>query len=129
MRVWLPVVVALASSGGACIVVDSMLAVDCIEHVGARTSFPTPNDDAALQFKIDRCKLDQDACAELCLLTLQRSGIGDPVSACHVSFASTEATVDVTFDRPTGAPGCASGPINGGSGGGGGFPDAPFMPI
>ena len=127
MRRSLLVVVALAGGLGGCIVVDSMLAVDCIEHVRQDVPFAIPNDDAALEFKIDRCRLDRDACGELCTLALQRSGVGDPMSACHVDFSSTQAVVHVTFDRPTGAPGCAGGPISGGGGGGGGFPDAAIV--
>ena len=107
---------ALAGTSGACIVVDSMLAVDCIEHVRQDVPFATPNDDAALQFKLDRCRLDHDACAEVCTLALERSGIGDPASACQVEFGATQAIVHVTFDRQTGAPGCLPQGLSMGSG-------------
>ena len=100
------VFVALMATTGGCILVDSVLTVDCVEHVQQSVPFTTPNDDTALQFKIDRCQLDSDACNELCTLALERSGVGNPVTACHVEFSSTGVVVNVTFDRQTMAPGC-----------------------
>ncbi len=101
-------VLAIGAGLGGCIVVDSVLTVDCIEHIHQTAAFPTPNDDTALQFKIDRCELDSDACTELCTLALQRSGVGNPVTGCSVDFSTAQVTVNVTFDQATNAPGCPS---------------------
>ena len=90
----------------SCVVLDSMTATRCFDHVGSDVAFMTPNPDTALQFQIDRCQLDADACAELCTMALLHAGATTPATACHVEFSATQATVHATFDRPTGAPGC-----------------------
>lgn len=83
---------------------------------GERTfDVATPADDAPMQFQIDRCRVDVDACTDLCALALERNQIPGVQTHCHVAFSADIAQIDVTY-------GCSvpSGGIGEGDGSGSG---------
>lgn len=114
-----------------CIAVDSLLSVDCVSHEVATETLQVPNTDPALDFKIQRCKLDASACADLCALVLSRTQPFAPTT-CKVDVSDSQAVVHVGYDQPTNASGCTNGPLAaddvgsgmpvGGGGSGGTFP-------
>lgn len=125
--------IAASAAVTGCVVLDSALTVRCIDHETQTVQLATPNDDAATQFKIDRCQLDSEACTELCALVLERAAISEALTSCDVSFGTDTVTVNAHFDRNTQNPGCQNtgGPISGeddvagggvGTGSGGTFP-------
>ncbi len=114
MRLILLTIIALATGLWSCVVVDSMLAVNCVDHLEQTAQLTIPNDDAAVQFQLDRCELDSEACTMLCMASLQRLGVGNPVTHCKVVFSATVAVLHISFDQATNAPGC--GTMSNGSG-------------
>ena len=125
-------VIATVAIPAGCVAVDSLLTVECVSHEVASETLPIPNDDAALDFKIQRCQIDADACIDLCALVLTANEPGFTATSCHASFTETSVTVRVGYDRPTNASGCQNGGVfaddTGGSGMGGSFPDAAAFP-
>src|SRR5262245_49583708 len=58
---------------------------DCYEthRVTIPVSLPA---EPSLQLRIESCRLDVDACTELCAMVMQRSGIGNGPTSCKVEF-------------------------------------------
>lgn len=71
---------------------------DCSEQVSRHLEVVTPA-DPPLQFRVDSCRLDRDACQSLCELALSRLGFEPYVTACAVTFAAEVTNVDVTYTR------------------------------
>jgi len=57
-------------------------------------------DDPSMQFQIERCRADVDACSDLCQLTLDRNQIPGVQTHCQVAFTAEEAKIDVTYGCP-----------------------------
>jgi hypothetical protein len=72
---------------------------DCSgSQVQKRLEVETPS-DPAMEFKIERCRVDADSCPELCTLALERIGIGSfGVNSCTVGFAGTKVYMDVDYN-------------------------------
>jgi hypothetical protein len=54
--------------------------------------------DPALQFRIDTCRIDADACPPLCSLAMQRSNISGSMQGCAVGFSDSDVRVRVAFN-------------------------------
>jgi hypothetical protein len=63
--------------------------------------------DPTLQLRIERCRVDADACFDLCDMLMQRAELPSP-GACAVTFDGDDAHVETTYTVATGNPGCAS---------------------
>lgn len=77
------------------------------EHQTLTVSTPA---DPAMQFRVDSCRADPDACPALCSLALERAGFMGSVDSCDVSFAGTTVTLDVAFEVDDHGFGCPSAP-------------------
>lgn len=53
--------------------------------------------DAPLRFHLERCRLDVDACPELCQVALSRIGLQHTVKSCTVGFVGEAALLDVEY--------------------------------
>jgi hypothetical protein len=56
----------------------------------------TPAADPPLRLRIESCRVDADACAELCTMVMSRAGLG-PHSWCSVSFEGEDTHVTTTY--------------------------------
>ena len=102
------VVTSLGLGITGCVVLDSALTVRCTDHLTQSATLQTPNDDTATQFKIDRCKLDSEACNDLCALVLEQQSVVEPLVSCDAHFnGEASVTVNAHYDQATNAPGCS----------------------
>ena len=53
--------------------------------------------DPPLKVHLDRCRLDVDACPELCQVALSRINLTHPVVSCKVGFVGQLALLDVEY--------------------------------
>jgi hypothetical protein len=116
--------------GGGCSGSDT--SGDCaVTHEEKTITTSEPAADPGLQFKIDSCRADVDACPTLCALAMSRAGIsfttnttgggdvflppdssggfGSPVTptvACDVSFENGTVAMVVKYDVYTSSLGC-----------------------
>lgn len=56
--------------------------------------------DPPLEFHLDRCRIDVDACPELCQLALSRIDLEYRVKSCDVGFVGEVALLDVEYTVP-----------------------------
>lgn len=78
---------------------------NCIEHHARTLTAATPA-DPPLEFKIDRCHLDLDACQDLCDLLMSRNDLTMPSTSCAVAFDVLSVSVHVTYDTLNNGPNC-----------------------
>jgi hypothetical protein len=81
----------------------------CAEGAGDRCTDPaeqtfkleTPA-DPPLQFRIDGCRVDVDACGVLCALAFDRAGLNDGdtagITSCEVEFRADAVSVKVGYN-------------------------------
>ena len=76
-------------------------------HYDVTVSKPSPS----LQFHIESCRLDADACPDLCNAVVQSSNVSGSVTKCEISFdaQNTYASIDTTSGGPCFAQGGAAG--------------------
>ena len=81
------------------------------EETLEKTLHITEPADPPLQFRIDTCRVDSDACPPLCSLAMQRSGINGTPITCAVGFvdSASEVRIRVSFNVPNNNTNC--GPI------------------
>ena len=79
---------------------------ECESHLESDQSFAMPA-DPPLQFRIESCKLDVDACADLCTMVLQRSNLDGQETGCDVSFTSGSVSLKIYYDQYNPDAGCA----------------------
>ncbi len=82
---------------------------DCTDEASRRFEVTTPTSDSQVQFRVDACRLDADACMSLCELVLERVGMQPAVTVCDVTFAAEKAMLDVTYLRYSNACGSDDG--------------------
>jgi hypothetical protein len=70
---------------------------ECYRSVVKEFVLETPA-DPPLQLRIESCRVDADACAELCTMVMQRAGLGTPYS-CAVTFQGSEARVTTSYQE------------------------------
>jgi hypothetical protein len=81
---------------------------DCYTTRHHELDIATPA-DIQMQFRIDRCAIDVDACTEVCKLAMEREGMATDIGECDVEIGETITHVDVKFDEFTGGPSCSGG--------------------
>src|SRR5262245_58252815 len=90
------VLAGLPVGAGACL--DGVLpGQQCYEQVDRVIPIQTPA-DPSLQLKIDSCRVDVDACNELCAMAMQRSGIPGGPTGCKVEFQGSVVAVAVRYE-------------------------------
>lgn len=85
--------------------VEAVLDDDCIDTIERTFSVAEPA-EPSLQFDIERCRVDVDACSDLCRATMMANNVFDQLTGCKVSFGG-EVTVTVTYEVFTGGSGCS----------------------
>jgi hypothetical protein len=78
---------------------------DCQNHLESDQSFAMPA-DPPLQFRIESCKLDVDACTDLCTMVMQRSNLDGQETSCDVSFTSGSVSLKIYYDQYNPDAGC-----------------------
>ncbi len=76
---------------------DAKGSSDCLEHVQRTLHVSTPA-DPPMQFRIDRCLVDVDACRDVCALALQRAEIFATPLDCRTQFSSDDVQLRVTYE-------------------------------
>lgn len=74
--------------------------VDCVKKVEQTITVNHPEPPMAL--RVESCRVDVDACAELCSYALAQSGESSAVIDCNVQFVDGNAEVKVSYDVPNG---------------------------
>src|SRR5262249_52899404 len=87
----------------------------CTDHHDRILSAATPA-DPPLEFKIERCHVDLDACQDLCDLMMSRNGISTPSTSCAVAFETLSVSVHVTYDTANNSNNCPQAEPGFGSG-------------
>jgi hypothetical protein len=99
---WAVLLIALAV---AC--TGSVGSDDCNQTIDRSYTVSLPATDAQLQYAVETCRVDADACPNLCTVILQRQQIQSLFPAtCDVRFTSDEAKVNMTYE--VAKPGCAT---------------------
>lgn len=91
-------VTGLPVAAGGC--VEAVIDTDCVDTVDRSFELAFPNgDDPPLQFMIDRCRIDADACRDLCREALERNNVQmkEP-TRCSVAFGDAGIDIDVSFE-------------------------------
>ena len=96
------VLAGLPAAGCATDVVD---AGDCEDHIRRTVYVDTPA-DPPMQFRIDACQADIDACLDLCKMTLTRLDVFAEPTACTAEFESEKVAVKVEYTLWQGGIGC-----------------------
>ena len=96
------VLAGLPAAGCATDVIDTG---DCEDNIKRTIYIDTPA-DPPLQFRIDACQADVDACLELCSMTLQRVDVFASPTACAAEFESDKVAVKVEYTVWNGGLGC-----------------------
>ena len=94
MRTWVALILSLSGC-----VLDEHGRSPCAGQRTFGVAMPVA-DDPAMQFQIERCRVDVDACTDLCAFTLERNQIVGVQTHCHVAFTVEEAKIDVTYGCP-----------------------------
>jgi hypothetical protein len=98
-NVRIPILAALLSLASAGCLFDDLVATDdgdeCFDHV-ARQLRVEPK-DPPLQFQMESCRVDVDACSQLCSLALSRMNVSATIDSCKVTFADDHATLFVRY--------------------------------
>lgn len=92
----------LATTAGC---VEAVIDTDCIDTVDRTYHIDTPA-ELSVQFSIDRCRIDVDACKDLCRQALAQNDVTIMPSRCEVSFKSSTVDVSVSYEISTGGDGC-----------------------
>lgn len=80
---------------------------DCSKTEQKTILIPTPA-DPPLQLRIEQCRVDKDACLDLCTLAGERANLTSSPETCDVAFhGETEVEVKIAFEEFTGGNGCA----------------------
>ena len=61
------------------------------EHHDIQLTDPSP----PMRLRIESCKLDADACPDLCNAVARANNFGGPVSGCNVTFDSTTTYIGI----------------------------------
>lgn len=82
---------------------------DCTDEASREFQVTTPSADSQIQFRIDACRVDADACMSLCEIVMERVGMQPTVTVCNVTFTAETAKLDVTYLRFSNACGSDDG--------------------
>jgi hypothetical protein len=97
------VIAGLPATTAGC--VEAVIDTDCVDTVERTYQVETPA-DPPLQLRIESCRVDVDACTELCRETMERNNVMRMPSTCSVRFADSSVEVEVTYEVYNGGSGC-----------------------
>lgn len=93
MRYLLLVLLATACDGAG----GGVLTHDCSSHTTMTVTVPMPA-DLPMEFRIETCRMDADACVDLCQLALERNGVSNATSiSCDVTFAPDQVAAKIAY--------------------------------
>ena len=79
---------------------------ECVTNRTHDTTLTTPADPPT-QFRIDRCRVDVDACPDLCEITMEHDMLSGTQTKCSVKFHDNgNVDVEVGFQQQVGSPSC-----------------------
>lgn len=99
----IPFVCILLALGG-CGAGEALLGKDCNSTEDQTWDLQDP--DVPTDFKIESCRVDQDACMALCAYVLQQHSVGSFASQCDVEFDGAVTHVKATYEVFNGGPNC-----------------------
>ena len=79
----------------------------CYQQVEKSFDVVSSPDDPQLRLRIESCRVDADACTDLCAMLMERAQLPSP-STCSVTFDADQAHVTTTYLSATGGPNCPS---------------------
>ncbi len=82
---------------------------DCSRSFRKELTFERPA-DPPLELHIEQCRVDVDACNDLCRMAMDREGLPGWLSACKVTFEGDVVHVDLAHTYSVDNPGC---PVDG----------------
>jgi hypothetical protein len=94
---------ACGLSGG---IVDTLGGDECYRNVSKAFVVDTPA-DPPLQLRIESCRVDVDACMELCNMLMSRAELPVP-NSCAVSFQGDDVHATAIYTEYTGASSCGT---------------------
>ena len=77
----------------------------CTRTVARSFDVTSTSDDPPLQLRIESCRVDADACMDLCRMLMTRHELPSP-NACAVTFEGDEAHARMTYSESTGDTRC-----------------------
>jgi hypothetical protein len=80
---------------------------DCTTQVDRVVTLHTDPNDPALMFQMQKCRIDRDACTDLCTMTVHRQNIASSATSCEVAFLGDTALVKVSFEVSSNSPNCS----------------------
>ena len=96
-----------ALMAGGC--VEAVIDTDCVDTVDRSFEFQTPA-EATLQFSINGCRVDVEACPALCQVAMELNHIDDTPTRCKVSFDGDTVDVKVWYEVYVGGDNCPGEP-------------------
>ena len=90
----------------ACGTTDVISEEECSRTLGRSFEVDTPA-DPPLQLRIESCRVDADACMELCRMLMTRASLPAPWT-CSVTFEGSGVTATTTWTESIQASGCAA---------------------
>lgn len=97
------VITGIPAVAGGC--VEAVIDTDCVDTIDRTFELETPA-DPQLQFSINTCRVDSEACSDLCQLALTRNSINDVPTRCKVSFDGDIVDVKVWYEVYIGGDSC-----------------------
>jgi hypothetical protein len=89
------VIAGLPVTAAGC--VEAVIDTDCIDTVERTYEFDIPA-DPPLQFLINRCSVDVEACEDLCQEAMERNNVMRQPSSCDVALRDTSVEIDVSYE-------------------------------
>ncbi|MEO8842642.1 MAG: hypothetical protein ABI591_26660 [Kofleriaceae bacterium] len=102
----LPIVIAVTLA--ACGATDVLIGKDCTSTEDQTWDITEP--DAAMNFKIESCRMDVDACPALCTYMMTENNVSSSsgASGCDVEFEGGTTQIKATYEvANTDVPGCS----------------------
>jgi hypothetical protein len=99
------VVAGLPATAAGC--VGPVIDTDCVNTVDDTFSIQFPT-DPPLQFDINACMIDVDACTALCQEVMRRENVMELPTRCEVDFSDTGIEIDVSYEVFTGGSDCST---------------------
>ncbi|MEZ4360481.1 MAG: ferritin-like domain-containing protein [Kofleriaceae bacterium] len=70
---------------------------DCLERTAQRTLVIDLPTDGPTELKVESCRVDVDACLDLCRAAMRRAMLSEAPGGCDVTFQAGHVNVDVTY--------------------------------
>jgi len=78
---------------------------ECVRTITKQFTVPESGAELAVQLRIESCRVDVDACMELCSILMEKSELPAP-NTCIVYFKGDDAHATASYQESTGNPSC-----------------------